>query len=53
MNRTDATYSYHSGGTSWAWAVSLPGTYSYDSQLIGYPRNTAWVGTQAQTFKIA
>jgi|TARA_B100000085_G_C18440293_1_gene470496 hypothetical protein len=53
MNRTDANYSYTSGSTTWSWNVSLPGSYSYDSQLIGYPRNTAWVGTQAQNFILA
>lgn len=53
MNRSDASYSYGSNSTTWTWSVSLPGSYSYDSQLIGYPRNTAWSGTQAISFVIA
>jgi len=45
FTRSSANYSYNNTSTTWTWTLN--------NQLMGYPRNTAFSGTQAQNIVIA
>ena len=45
ITRSSANYSYNNTSTTWTWTLN--------NQLMGYPRNTAFSGTQAQNIVIA
>lgn len=47
FTRSSATYSYNTNANTTTW------TWSLNNQLMGYPRNTAFSGTQAQNIVIA